>query len=280
MDEKRSKRISKHKNQRRKKPAFVAPPNDRRLPRVPPAAAPVPSKTVHHPPPPLAPREEPFFSQSPDSSLNNVFMESGRPSRLTLAVHPVKFQDAIAKVDANFDFGQTQLSHARPVNLEVPTFQADFMLGCDLLDQDGRQDSQANENSFLMDSILKVNRSHRSIDSHLERLNTSNSRLQHPRFIRMTSGRRSPAPLMVLEELGDSSANIQWPNDPLGFQGVAESLNGSRALFQTLPAPNDFSYDTLPFADRSRTEGLFLKIADGTAAVRPRPNEDDARNAT
>lgn len=277
MDEKRSKRISKHKNQRRKKPAFVPQPADRRIARAP-VPAPVPTKPV--PRPPLVPRDETVCNQSPESSINNVFMESGRSGKLTLAVHPVKFQDAIAKVDANFDFGQTQLSHVRPVNLEVPVFQADYMLGCDLLDPDGRQDSQANENSFLMDSILKVNRSHRSIDSHLERLNQSNSRPQRPRFIRMTSGRRSPAPLMVLEELDDASANVPWANDSLGFQGVPESLNGSRALFQTLPAPNDFSYDTLPFADRSRTEGLFLKIADGAPPVRLRPSEDDTRHAT
>lgn len=211
-------------------------------------------------------RSTPSNTPSPDQSLRNVFPDPFQSSKLTLAVQPVKFQDAIANVDASFDFGQTQLSLPRPSNIEVPQFTPDFMLGYDnFTEGEGRQDSQANDNSFLMDSILKVNRSHRSINnSHLD---YSNNHLNGSRFIRMTSGRRSPAPIMILDDLAENNGHAQWGADHHGFHANPESLNASHILFQTLPAQGDMSYDTIPFADRFKTDGLFLKIGESVLQI-------------
>lgn len=260
MDEKRSKRISKGKHQRRKKQSYSSHSLERMggkqvtLSAVPPAEF-APIRLLNRL------RSTPSNTPSPDQSLQNVFPDPFHSSKLTLAVQPVKFKDAIANVDASFDFGQTQLSLPRPSNIEVPHFTPDFMLVYEnFTEGEGRQDSQANDNSFLMDSILKVNRSHRSINnSHMDQ---SNSHLNSSRFIRMTSGRRSPAPIMILDDLAENNGHAQWGTNHHDFHGIAESLNASNILFQTLPAQGDMSYDTIPFADRFKTDGMFLKIGE------------------
>lgn len=273
MDEKRSKRISKGKHQRRKKPVHHPPPATERMHVRPPLAAapPVEESALR-----LSSRvcPEPIFPPSPDSSGRNLFPDPPGQPKLSLAIHPVKFQEAIANVDASFDFGNT-MTQMRPANIDVPHFNSDYMIGDEnFMDNDLRPDSQLNENSFLMDSILKVNRSNRSIDSRRDRLDTSESHMRN-RFIRMTSGRRSPAPIMILDGLGDNSGQgVGWPEGQ-GFPGLPESLNASRVLFQTLPGHHDFSYDTLPFADRGRTEGLFVKVNESILGL-PRNSSDNS----
>jgi hypothetical protein len=271
MDEKRSKRISKGKNQRRKKPAYVPLPPERLSLRHVIAAAPsvedtslrVFSRT----------RTDPIFIPSPDSSAQNLFPDPPGQSKLSLSIRPVKFQDAIANVDASFDFGNT-LTQMRIGNIEVPHFSSDYILGDDnFMDNDLRPDSQANENSFLMDSILKVNRSNRSMDSRRDYMDTSESHMRN-RFIRLTSGRRSPAPIMILDGLGENSGPTSGYSEGQGLSGLPDSLNASRVLFQTLPGNSDFSYETLPFPDKVRTEGLFVKVKESVLGLPKRSSDN------
>lgn len=241
MNEKQSKRISKGKGGRRRKSvAPPVPPKYEHLVKAKPSAVPMARAGGRHRHP--EPKAEEPFPVRPDAALETEFAGTTVITH-KFPHHQLKYQDALEKVDASFDFSAREPA-ALVQNFEVPSYAADPVIPDEhFLTNDFRCDNHTNENSFLHDSILKVNR---SFGSRSDGLNGSNS-LLGSRFIRKTSGRRSPGPLLFMDGCREFCTTIGQLGD-VSINSQERLVDGS--LFRTLPNQGDMSYEILPFTGR------------------------------
>lgn len=243
MEEKKNKRISKGKHQRRRKTASLPPQLTVRTSRA-------FAEGGRYSAGPL--RAEAPDGTSAEASVHNEGDENEEPRPPQASPSRRGFAEGASLADASIDFGGFTAIH-RPLNIEMPGFMGSSMMGEEgLMEQEGRPDSRPNENSFLLDSILKINRSH---DSRADRSNSVFNPLRS-RFIRSTSGRHSSESIRILEGLDPPAPPLYVP-EPVGG---GENLNAS--LLATLPPQLDFSYDTVPFGERLRHDNLFAQIPD------------------
>lgn len=240
MNEKQSKRISKGKGGRRRKSAApVYPPkNDHRVKAKFPSAPMARASSRHRPP------ESNFDDQEsirPDPSLDNDALVATVITR-KLPHHQPRMQDALDKVDASFDFGVRE-PPVRVLEDDLLEYPADLIIPDENILANEFRPGPSHDNSFLQDSILKVNK---SFGSQSDKLNGSNS-IYGTKFIRKTSGRRSPGPLLLLDGFREHFPMI-GPMGEISNSIQERYLDGS--LLRTLPNQGDLSYDILPFAGR------------------------------